>query len=85
MDESGVLDRTGEPLTVRTGARLGDESQVFTDSIKDKGVVFRFFEVEWRENRFVATVSVLGADGKLTLESALGLARRQQIRVRKVK
>jgi hypothetical protein len=63
---------------------LGDESQVFTSPIKDNRVVLRLFAVQWRESRFVATASVLGADGKLTVESALGLARRQQARLRKV-
>jgi hypothetical protein len=81
---SSEFSRRGSK-TVRTGARLGDESQVFTSPIKEKGVVFRLFAVQWRESRFVATASVLGADGKVTVESALGLARRQQIRLRKVR
>ena len=76
------LVKRGSRVVHTSAARLGDESQVFTRREKADRV-YRIFLVEWRESRFVATATVIGVEGKLTVKSALTLASRQQARLRK--
>jgi hypothetical protein len=60
---------------------LGDEAFVATLTQTGASSRVRFYRVAWREGDVAASVSVNGFDGKLTLEQALELARKQQRRI----
>lgn len=60
---------------------LGDEA--FAATVRQQAAVtpVRFFLVAWREEDVSASVFVNGFEGKMRLEDALGLARKQQRRI----
>jgi hypothetical protein len=61
--------------------KLGDEAFVVTLTQPGASSRVRFYLVAWREDDVAASLFVNGFDGKLTLEHALELARKQQRRI----
>jgi hypothetical protein len=62
-------------------ATIGDEARALTLQQGATGGSVRFYLIAWREDKLTASVFVNGFEGKMTLEHALGLARKQQQRI----
>ncbi len=61
--------------------RLGDEARAVTFLQGPAGAGVRFYLVAWREDNLTASILINGFDGKMTLQDALSLARKQQGRI----
>lgn len=62
-------------------AEIGDEAVTATNVSLGEPTGIRFFTVVWREHNVTASVVVSGYEGRLTLATALDLARRQSSRI----
>ncbi|HXH33049.1 MAG TPA: hypothetical protein VNJ54_01405 [Plantibacter sp.] len=80
----GELERAavGAAATVLEDAPVvGEESVAVTTLQELEPVSVRYFTIAWRERNTTASVLVQGFEGKLKLEDALTLARKQQARL----
>lgn len=74
-------------LFVSTGGKmlsppdLGDEANAVTYTQGLRPNVFRYYVIAWRDGSVTASLTVSGADGKLTLGNVLDLARKQEKRI----
>ncbi len=71
----GALTGRPEP------AEIGDEAVTATSLSPGEPSGIRFFTVVWREHNVTASVVVSGYEGRLSLGTALDLARRQSKRI----
>jgi hypothetical protein len=74
--------QTGRGHELVDAPRIGDES--FATTVSQPGTGgggVRYFLIAWRDDNVTASVYVSGFERRLTLEQALGLARRQQLRI----
>lgn len=72
--EAGELEEIDKPT-------LGDDARALTLRQGSTGGGVRFYLIAWREDNITASVFVNGFEGKMTLEHALALARKQDQRI----
>jgi hypothetical protein len=81
LDAFKLEQEAAEGTRLLEAPALGDEVFVATLTQPGASSRVRFYLVAWREGDVAASLSVNGFDGKLTLEQALELARKQQRRI----
>jgi hypothetical protein len=69
------------PVTRLDDPELGDEALAWSALVPAQPRDTVFYTVAWRHRNAVASVSVNGFDGRLDLETAVDLARKQQARL----
>jgi hypothetical protein len=69
------------PVTQLADPELGDEALAWSALVPAQPRDTVFFTVVWRYRNAVASVSVNGFDGRLDVDTALDLARKQQARL----
>ena len=74
--EEGIV-----PELVTPAPELGTEAVAVTQLQENALNDVRFFTITWRDENVTASVLVNGFDGKLSLDEALELARKQQRRI----
>ncbi|MBA2360857.1 MAG: hypothetical protein H0V79_08010 [Actinobacteria bacterium] len=77
------LAAVGDGLKELDKPSLGDEARALTLQQGAGGGGVRYYLIAWREDNVTASVFVNGFEGKMTLEDALALARKQQQRIAK--
>jgi hypothetical protein len=61
--------------------KLGDHARAWSLHQGPVGQGLRFYLVAWQEDNLTASILINGFEGKMTLEDALSLARKQQQRI----